>query len=216
VFDITHTSKITYVVMEYIEGETLARIVKHSGALAPRGVLEIGIDVSEGLRAGLDQGLIHRDVKPANIMVSKAGGAKIVDLGLAVSSRKDVEGSLGHSAIGSLVGTHGYMAPEAIAREAVDFRADIYSLGVTLYYAAAGRLPIPNDDAERCMRLHREGAIPRPETLRNDLPPALSELLMWMLARRASDRPSSYDDLSREMRRILDQMNSETGSQRQP
>ncbi|HLL24665.1 MAG TPA: serine/threonine-protein kinase, partial [Kofleriaceae bacterium] len=83
VYDVTHTPAITYIVMEFIRGASLGRLIAERGALAPAAVVRIGLDTVDGLQAGLDQGLIHRDIKPPNILLNDAGVARIVDLGLA-------------------------------------------------------------------------------------------------------------------------------------
>ena len=203
VIDVTHTSKITYVVMEYIDGDTLAKVIQRLGVLPARAAIKVGLDVAAGLAAGLEQGLIHRDIKPANIILTQSGSAKIVDLGLAGSSTPAEPEGDRWSASRSIVGTHGYMAPEVTSLGPVDFRADVYSLGVTLFQAALGRLPFPNDDPELCMRMHRDDRVPVPRELRPELPESFSDLLLWMLAKRPSDRPSSYAELERALQRTL-------------
>jgi serine/threonine-protein kinase len=206
VFDVTHTPKITYIVMEYIEGVTLAKSIKHNGALDLGTVLRVGLDVTAGLQAGREKGLIHRDIKPANILLARTGQTKIVDLGLALSNSSGLPmvegGALGRL---SMVGTPGYMAPEQAANpETVDFRADIYSLGVSLYHAAVGVPPFPLEDRARCIELHRTEPVPSPERFSPGFPQAVSRLLLWMLAKNPADRPGSYDTLTQELRTALD------------
>jgi serine/threonine-protein kinase len=141
VFDVTRTPELTYVVMEYIAGESLSRALETRGRLRPEEVARIGIDVAEGLEAGRVRGIVHRDVKPANILIGGDGRTRIVDLGLA----RGGFGGSGSSEEGSkegrrVVGTRGYVAPEQLTNpDAADFRADIYSLGVTLREALCGR-----------------------------------------------------------------------------
>jgi serine/threonine protein kinase len=205
VHDVTHTDRITYVVMEYIDGRSLAEIVHQSGPLLSAEVVRVGLGVAAGLRVGLAQGLIHRDIKPANILLASDGAVKIVDLGLAhasVPGEEVVERTSGRAAV---VGTHGYMSPEqALDPERIDFRSDIYALGVTLYEAATGSLPFPATDPARCQELHRTQPVPPPEQRAPRLAPALSALLLWMLAKRAEDRPSSYQVLETALRSALD------------
>jgi serine/threonine protein kinase len=203
VFDVTHLPKITYIVMEYIDGSTLAKLVQRERQLPLRTIVQIGLDVTRGLDAGLDRGLVHRDIKPENIMITKNQSAKIVDLGLAhahAHAHDDAHGlpdpSDDRVARSAMVGTHGYMPPDWAASRAGDFRADIYALGVTLYHAAVGKPPFPTDDPERCIRLHREAPVPAPEHERPDLPPKLCKLLLDMLAKKAADRPQSYGAIS--------------------
>ena len=144
VFDVTHTPAITYIVMELIRGPSLARLIEDNGPLPAGRVAQIGIDTIDGLQAGLTQGLIHRDIKPPNILLGDGGVARIVDLGLANPIHDRDDGPLRDSTV---IGTRGYMSPEQIADpRSVDFRSDIYSLGVTLREAATG---VPRHTAAR-------------------------------------------------------------------
>jgi serine/threonine-protein kinase len=207
VFDVTHTSSITYVVMEYIEGRSLAETIRRTGPLSPARVLDIGAAVVAGLKVALAAGLIHRDIKPANILLGRRGETKIVDLGLVLRTnggnheRADAESSNGRRA--STVGTYGYMAPEqAVDPDGVDFRADIYALGVTLYEAAVGEPPFPLADAPRCLEMHARAPVPAPEERAPGVPSALSALLLRMLAKNPDDRFASYDALADAFARV--------------
>jgi len=179
VFDVTHTPAITYIVMEFIRGPSLARVIEDDGPLPVSRVARIGLDTIDGLQAGLAQGLIHRDIKPPNILLGDDGVARIVDLGLANAIHDRDDGPLRDS---MLVGTRGYMSPEQTAdpREA-DFRSDIFSLGVTLREAATGEPP-PHS--------RRHGERPWPA-----LPAALAPIVTWMVAPDRTDRPASYREL---------------------
>jgi len=179
VFDVTHTAAITYIVMEFIRGPSLGRVIADGGALPVGRVARIGLDTIDGLQAGLAQGLIHRDIKPPNILLDDTGVARIVDLGLANPIHDRDEGPLRDS---TLIGTRGYMSPEQIADpRGVDFRSDIYSLGVTLREAATGELSPP-------IRRRDVRAAPI-------VPAALAAIVDWMVAEAPHDRPSSYREL---------------------
>jgi serine/threonine protein kinase len=204
VHDVTHTDRITYVVMEYIDGPSLAETIATQGRLPPAQVVRVGMAVAAGLRVGQAQGLIHRDIKPANILLARDGAVKIVDLGLAHASGAALPGDL---PLGkpTVVGTYGYMSPEQAADpERVDFRSDIYSLGVTLYEAATGVLPFSARDPAQCLEMHRSHPVPPPDTRAPGLPPALGPLLLAMLAKRPEDRPQSYEALEIALRRVLE------------
>jgi len=202
VFDVTHTPSITYIVMEYIDGRSLADTIARGRALPWPRVVEIGMAVATGLKVALEARLIHRDIKPANILLGKRGEIKIVDLGLVLRA-----GTLAHEPGSSeadpsttsrraAIGTFGYMAPEqAIDPERIDFRADIYALGATLYEAAVGAPPFPLGNAARCLEMHARELPPAPESRRPGLPPELSALLLRMLAKKPDDRFASYDGL---------------------
>jgi eukaryotic-like serine/threonine-protein kinase len=206
VHDVTHNDRITYVVMEYIDGRSLAEIIRLSGPLPPAELQRVGLGVAAGLRVGLGQGLIHRDIKPANILLPHEGEVKIVDLGLALGAGPgddpQEESPAGQSLV---VGTYGYMSPEQVAdARKVDFRADIYALGATLYEAATGSLPFPTRDPARWVQMQRTETVPPPQSRRPDLPPRLCALLLAMLARQPEERPSSYEALETALRQALD------------
>ncbi len=190
--DVTHTSHITYVVIEFVDGGSLAERLHRTRRLPLRVALRIGVDVALGLKAGLAVGITHRDIKPANILLTHAGQAKVADLGLA-----RVHG-LSSSLLGSstVVGTPGFMAPEQIVdAQQVDFRADMYSLGVSLYQATVGELPFSTRDRHRLQSLHRTAAPPPPSSRVPGFHPAVEALLLRLLAKSPEQRFDSYDAL---------------------
>jgi serine/threonine protein kinase len=200
VLDATQTRELTYVVMEFIDGSTLADAIDEKGALSVELAVRIGIDVASGLQAARATGLIHRDIKPSNILLNRAGEAKIVDLGLA---RLSID--LAERRERGLVGTPGYMAPElGMPGVVVDHRGDMYSLGVTLYEIVSGKLPFPDDDAYRCLLRHRSEAIAPLHEVRPGTPLAFSRLVTWLLGKQPAQRPVSYDVLVDHLRRVFD------------
>ena len=204
VFDVTRTRQLTYIVMEFIDGDSLSAAVKRQGPLSAVEVLRIGIDVVNGLRAALAQGLIHRDIKPANILLPKTGGARIVDLGL-VHRVQDSGVATESAAAGALVGTPAYMAPEqAIDPERVDFRADVYALGATLYHAAVGRPPFSSKDMLELVDMHKRAPVTPPSEVRAGVPAELSRVLMWMLEKDPAARATSYENLLAGLEEALD------------
>lgn len=208
VYDVTQSPEQTYVVMEYIAGETLEQLIRWRGALPLPSVLSVALDVVAGLAAGLECQLLHRDIKPRNIIVTPEGRAKVIDLGLAHSRAEALylpsPRGRGRS---NVVGTSGYVAPEWVTAPAdVDFRADIYSLGVTLYYAACGRLPFNASDPGACLTAHCELPIPSPRQFRPELPDNFVRLLMRMLEKRPASRHASYRELELELRAVLESM----------
>lgn len=206
VYDVTHTASITYVIMEYIDGRSLAETVARSGPLSAARVVDVGAAVVAGLKVALAAGLIHRDIKPANILLSRRGETKIVDLGLVLRTADAVERADADAAGGrkpSTIGTYGYMAPEqAVDPDAVDFRADIYSLGVTLYEALVGAPPFPLGDAARCLEMHARAPVPPPEERVPGISRAVSALVLRMLAKNPDDRFASYDALLDEFSKV--------------
>jgi serine/threonine protein kinase len=204
VYDVTHTPGITYIVMEYIDGRSLAETIKRSGQLPPARVREVGAGVVAGLKTALAAGLIHRDIKPANVLLGRRGEIKIVDLGLVRRSDADEPPEPGTTdGRRATIGTYGYMAPEqAVDPERIDFRADIYSLGVTLYEAAVGAPPFPLGDPSACVEMHASHPVPPPHERAPGIPAGLSALLLRMMAKLPDDRFSSYDALAEALARV--------------
>jgi serine/threonine protein kinase len=171
-----------WVVMEFVDGETLADAIRR-GPLPVRRITEIGLDVADALEHVHAQGLVHRDVKPANVLLSRGGGSKLTDFGIArlVDSAKV-------TSTGLMVGTASYLAPEQVAGEPVGPPVDVYALGLLLLETLTGKREYEGPAVEAAMaRLHRLPAIPV------TLPPGWGELLGAMTARHAADRPTAGD-----------------------
>jgi serine/threonine protein kinase len=184
-----------YVVMELVDQGSLDDLMALQPRLPEKRVLEIGIQVAKGLRAAHRRGLIHRDVKPANILFVDEHAAKIGDFGLASSATQ-------RWGIGGVVwGTPEYVAPERLNNDPEDFRSDIYSLGATLFHAIAGKPPIEARTNSATALLESKQ---RPLDLRAtapDISEATAEVLQRMIASDPAQRFSSYDDLVAELER---------------
>ncbi len=137
-----------YLAMELVSGGTMDDLMEKLKRVPEARALEIGIEIAQGLRAGYANGLIHRDIKPGNILFSENGTAKVVDFGLALFFEQEAEAS------GEIWGTPYYLSPERLNRVPEDFRSDIYSLGATLFHAIAGRPPFEAEDASHVALKH--------------------------------------------------------------
>jgi urea transport system substrate-binding protein len=186
-------------VMEFIEGANLAELVVERGLLPVAEACELIRQAAVGLEYVHTQGLVHRDVKPHNLLVSRTGQVKIVDLGLATlkSGRTPTDGKL--TAERQFLGTADFAAPEQWeSSRDVDIRADIYSLGCTLYFLLAGQTPFPNTKYSTLMQqmwAHSQAPLPPIRELRPDLPDEIASILERMLAKNPDERFSRPDEV---------------------
>ncbi len=187
-----------YFAMEYVSGTTLAERVA-DGPLPVEDALAVIRAAVLGLREAQRSGFTHRDVKPSNLMVDAHGVLKLVDFGLAAGNPERV--SDGPVAQTTLAGTPLYMAPEQARGEAIDFRADIYALGATLYHLVSGRPPFVADSVDQLITMHATAArpsVPRGANPRTSIT-AIDALIARMMAPDPADRFGSYDELLREL-----------------
>lgn len=202
VFDVTKTTQLTYVVMEFIDGVSLDEQLRRRGRLPIARAAEIGDNVCSGLDAALAVGLVHRDIKPANILLPRKGNAKVVDLGLATLGSQSTAPSDDEAP--KTVGTPGYMAPEQfIDARWVDYRADVYALGATLYHATVGAPPFPLDEPRRILELQQKQEFTRPSEIQPDFDTDFEELLMRMLSAAPDARPTSYMGIATRLKSII-------------
>jgi serine/threonine-protein kinase len=183
--------------MEYFPGEDLGAILAATERLPVARALLIAQQICEGLSAAHAEGIVHRDIKPPNILVGEGEVVKIVDFGLA-SMAQNVGSRLTRSGI--LIGTPQYMAPEQIRGGEVDARADIYSLGVVMYEMFSGHQPFGGENAVNILFKHLEGEIKPLRELVKDIPPEVDQLVMSAMARERENRPETIDQLLGQIR----------------
>jgi serine/threonine-protein kinase len=184
--------ELPYMAQRFIEGRTLDQALKQEGKLDVASVVRVGSDVAAGLEALWAAGMVHRDVKPANILIDERGRAYITDFGLA----KDTRGSL-LTASGQTLGSMDYMAPEQIRGEPVSAATDTYALGCVLYEALCGQPPFADIDGVRILSAHLQEEPPDPLTLRDDLTAEVGRALLRALEKDANDRPASAGEYVR-------------------
>lgn len=188
-----------YLVTEFFEGRPLGELLRAGGALPPEWCLFLVAQMADGLGAVWQAGVVHRDIKPDNILIGPNGNAKLIDFGLAKADAiaRDRAGP-------EMAGTAAYLAPEQ-AKDAstVDHRADIYSLGVTLYEALTGRLPFEGRNRMQVIFQHLNAAPVPPAERVEGLPPLVSDLCLWMLSKNPDDRPQNYAELRQALDTVI-------------
>jgi serine/threonine protein kinase len=190
VWDFEDDPRYPYLVLEYVEGPTLADEIRVMGRLpASRAVSIIG-QIADGLAAAHRVGIVHRDVKPSNILLTPEGRAKLVDMGLALVVEPE------HSmSRGVLAGTLAYMAPEQSLGQPVDHRADMYSLGATFYHAVTGEMPFTGATPADVLRQHVSGRLTPACEKVPSLPKPVCDVIERMMAKSPADRYQSADEL---------------------
>ena len=187
-----------FLVMEYVDGADLATLIRDGGPLSTADACEIVRQVSVGLQHLHERKLVHRDIKPSNLMINQSGEVKVLDLGLALLQWTDSQGAELTDQLKTL-GTSDYMAPEqADNSHAVDIRADIYSLGCTLYKCLAGVAPFAgplHTTPLQKMKAHAEALAPAIRQRRGDVPLKLATVLEKMMAKRPAERPTLPQDV---------------------
>jgi len=180
-----------YLVMPYLPGGTLKQYLKQHGKLTWQEAARMLLPIAEALGYAHQQNLVHRDVKPANILLTAAGRPMLTDFGVAKVLDEDVTQDLTGTA--ATVGTPEYMAPEQVMSKTVDHRADIYALGVVFFEMLIGRKPFEADTPMAVLVMHASAPLPRPRDLLPDLPDEVERVLLKALQKKPEDR---YQDMS--------------------
>jgi len=187
-----------YFAMDYYPSG-LAERLEVSNVLPEEFVVRVGVDVAQALGYAHREGVIHRDIKVDNILFDAHGNAVVADFGIA----RALTGYSGQTGTNMVVGTPQYFAPEQARAKPLDGRADIYSLGVTLYRAATGRLPFEGDDWYEIARQHVEEPPPPPRSLNPDMSPAFEAAILHCLEKQPDDRPATGELLAQELVTLL-------------
>ena len=194
VYDAGEANGRLYIAMRYLEESDLKRLLRHEAPLAPARALELLGEVADALDAAHERGLIHRDVKPSNVLISLQAGTEhsyLADFGLTQRTGDHA----GDQTTTKIVGTVDYLAPEQIEREAVDPRADVYALGCVLYECLTGEVPFPRDSDLAVLWAHMRADPPRVTERRPELPEAIDSVVAKALAKVPEKRYRSCSDL---------------------
>ncbi len=203
-FDAEQAGETHLLVMEFIEGTDLARLVDRRGPLPVGEACEYVRQAALGLQHAFEDGMVHRDIKPQNLMRTTRGQVKILDFGLARFA-SEVSSQGGLTAEGAMLGTINYIAPEQIDdSRSADIRADIYSLGCTLYHLLAGRVPFPDGNLIQKAIAHQESAPVSLAELRADVRPKLARIVERMMAKKPAARFQTPGEVARALAPFAD------------
>jgi tRNA A-37 threonylcarbamoyl transferase component Bud32 len=184
-----------YIVFEFIDGENLKELVVRKGRLDLRDALEVALEVARALAFAHDHGLVHRDVKPQNVLLNGDGRAKVTDFGIARSL--DVDQSVTQT--GTILGTSNYIAPEQASGQPVDAQTDVYSLGIVLYEMLTGELPFPGESFVAVAMKHIQEPSPNVLDVRGDLPLRVAEMIDRALEKDPEHRFPTMDAFAAEI-----------------
>ena len=205
VLDVDVFEQFPFIVMEYVGEVSLESQLSTLGQLPASRIARIGLAMVDALAAATHEGLLHRDVKPGNILERRDGHVKLADFGIATyrSAKGQLEDA--SAAHGTIMGTPSYISPEQITQpDAIDFRSDMYSLGATLYHAATGRPPLDRATVHDTLMAHVNEEPPAIQQLVPGLDPQLSQIIHRMLRKQPAERYPSWDALRAELQRIVD------------
>lgn len=199
VYDWGEADNTYFIVMEYIDGRTLSEILRAEGPLHPDRVADVGADVAAALGFAHRNGVVHRDVKPGNVIVTSAGLVKVADFGIARAITASSEDNL--TQVGTVMGTAAYFSPEQARGDAVDPRSDLYSLGCVLYELLVGRPPFAGDSPVGIAYKHVHEPPQPPRQIDISVPVALEAIVLKCLAKNPANRYPSAEDLRADLRR---------------
>ena len=195
VYDVSKGGDLEYIVMELIDGITLKQYMERRGQLNWREALHFITQIMKGLSHAHSRGIIHRDIKPHNIMVLRDGSVKVADFGIACLSAQNSQTMVGREALGSV----HYISPEQAKGERSDARSDIYSAGVVLYEMLTNRLPFEGDSPVSIAIQHFSAVPLNPREINPDIPPALEMICLKAMAPQISNRYASADEMVRDL-----------------
>jgi serine/threonine-protein kinase len=194
----------SYIAMEYVQGETLEKILQDRGPLPWREVADLGTQVCDALHYAHEHGVVHRDLKPSNLMVSTDGKIKLTDFGIA----KDLDATA-LTATGRTLGTAAYMSPEQIrGTPAVSHKTDLYALGVVLYQMLVGKVPFEGNTPVVQMHHHLNEPPRRPSAKVAEIPKKMDELIITLMAKSPTDRPWDAAAVGASLKELLDKVES--------
>jgi len=205
VFDQGADGAVLYLAMEYLPGRTLRDVLTERGALTPRESVSVLEPVLGALGAAHRAGIVHRDVKPENVILTDDGRIKVADFGLAGA----ITGPISSSVSGELLGTVAYLSPEQVSRGVADARADVYAAGIMLFELLTGKQPFTGDDPLRVAIRHVQESVPAPTSISPELPAAFDHVVLRATSRNPDQRPADAAELLAELHAALARVSDE-------
>ncbi len=196
IYDRGEAEETYYIAMEFLDGRTLKELIVGRGAAPVNVAIEYARQILSALRFAHRHGIVHRDIKPHNVMVDGEGRVKVTDFGIARAGTSQM------TEAGSIVGTAQYLSPEQARGGEVDPRSDLYSLGIVLYELLTGKTPFDGETPVEIAMKHLSTAPKPPSTLRPDVPPELDMVVMRALAKNPDDRYQSADEMEGDLDRV--------------
>ncbi|MDH6290884.1 Stk1 family PASTA domain-containing Ser/Thr kinase [Rhodococcus sp. NM-2] len=196
----TEAGPLPYIVMEYVDGDTLRDIVRSEGPMAPRRAMEVISDVCAALDFSHRNGIVHRDVKPANVMINRAGAVKVMDFGIA---RAISDASSPMTQTAAVIGTAQYLSPEQARGEQVDARSDVYSLGCVLFEILTGEPPFKGDSPVAVAYQHVREDPQTPSAVNPDIPRELDSVILKAMSKNPANRYQTAADMRSDLVRVL-------------
>ncbi|MGV8980248.1 Stk1 family PASTA domain-containing Ser/Thr kinase [Clostridium sp.] len=197
IYDVGHENDINYIVMEYIKGKTLKQVILDNGSMDNNKVIDYGIQIAKALECAHKNNIIHRDIKPHNILVTEDGTVKVTDFGIAKASS-----SVTITNTSTVMGSAHYFSPEQAKASFVDFRTDIYSFGIVLYEMSTGRVPYDAESPVSVALKHIQEPVVPPKDINDNIPENLNKLILKAIEKEPIKRYQTAKDMRLDLQRI--------------
>ncbi|WP_349410454.1 Stk1 family PASTA domain-containing Ser/Thr kinase [Pseudalkalibacillus sp. SCS-8] len=202
IVDVGEEDQLYFIVMEYVEGKTLKQIIREKGPLSPTESIEIMKQISSAIAHAHEHHIVHRDIKPHNILIDRKGNAKVTDFGIALAA---TSATITHT--NSVLGSVHYFSPEQARGGIANNKSDIYSMGVVLYEMVTGRLPFSGESAVSVALKHLQEQFPDPKLFNSDIPQSLENVILKALAKDPAKRFDSVQEFQEQLETVFDRAN---------